>query len=141
MLTGWVQEGRGLLISSHILHEVETVCESFLLMMTGRLLASGTVNEIYDLMTNVPKNVWIRSPQASNLAVALQELDHISGIGLHEDQEGLDVITTDASSFYTQLPAILAENSLKIHEMQSEDDSLDSVFEKLMQLHQLLDQD
>ena len=73
--------------------------------------------------------------RASTLAVALQELDHVSVIGLHEDQEGLDVITTDASSFYTQLPAILAENSLKIHEMQSEDDSLDSVFEKLMQLH------
>ncbi|MDB4864270.1 ABC transporter ATP-binding protein [Pirellulaceae bacterium] len=135
MLTEWVHEGRGLLISSHILHEVETVCESFLLMMTGRLLASGTVNEIYDLMTNVPKNVWIRSPQASKLAVALQELDHVAGIGLHEDQEGLDVTTTDASSFYTQLPGILRAESLMIHEMQSEDDSLDSVFEKLMQLH------
>ena len=70
MLTGWVKEGRGLLISSHILHEVETICENFLLMMTGRLLASGTINEIYDLMTNVPKNVWLRSPQAPKLAVA-----------------------------------------------------------------------
>ena len=104
-------------------------------MMTGRLLASGTVNEIYDLMTNVPKNVWIRSPQASKLAVALQELDHVAGIGLQEDQEGLDVTTTDASSFYTQLPGILRAESLMIYEMQSEDDSLDSVFEKLMQLH------
>ena len=135
MLTGWVKEGRGLLISSHILHEVETICESFLLMMTGRLLASGTINEIYDLMTNVPKNVWIRSPQAPKLAVALQQLEHIAAVGIHEDQEGLDVTTTDASSFYSQLPGILAEEQLQVVEMQSEDDSLDSVFEKLMQLH------
>jgi len=135
MLTGWVKEGRGLLISSHILHEVETICESFLLMMTGRLLASGTINEIYDLMTNVPKNVWIRSPQAPKLAVALQQLEHIAAEGIHEDQEGLDVTTTDASSFYSQLPGILAEEQLQVVELQSEDDSLDSVFEKLMQLH------
>ena len=135
ILTGWVKQGRGLLISSHILHELETICESFLLMMTGRLLASGTINEIYDLMTNVPKKVWIRSPQASKLAVALQQLDHISTVGLHDDQDGLDVVTTDASSFYTHLPVILAEKSFQILEMQSEDDSLDSVFEKLMQLH------
>jgi len=135
MLTGWVKEGRGLLISSHILHEVETICENFLLMMTGRLLASGTINEIYDLMTNVPKNVWIRSPQAPKLAVALQQLDHIAAVGVHEDQEGLDVTTTDASSFYSQLPGILAAEQLQVVEMQSEDDSLDSVFEKLMQLH------
>ena len=135
MLTGWVKEGRGLLISSHILHEVETICENFLLMMTGRLLASGTINEIYDLMTNVPKNVWIRSPQAPKLAVALQQLDHITAVGVHEDQEGLDVTTTDASSFYSQLPGILAAEQLQVVEMQSEDDSLDSVFEKLMQLH------
>ena len=135
MLTEWVKEGRGLLISSHILHEVETICENFLLMMTGRLLASGTINEIYDLMTNVPKNVWIRSPQAPKLAVALQQLDHITAVGVHEDQEGLDVTTTDASSFYSQLPGILAAEQLRVVEMQSEDDSLDSVFEKLMQLH------
>ena len=135
MLTGWVKEGRGLLISSHILHEVETICENFLLMMTGRLLASGTINEIYDLMTNVPKNVWIRSPQAPKLAVALQQLDHIAAVGVHEDQEGLDITTTDASSFYSQLPGILAAEQLRVVEMQSEDDSLDSVFEKLMQLH------
>jgi len=135
MLTEWVKEGRGLLISSHILHEVETICENFLLMMTGRLLASGTINEIYDLMTNVPKNVWIRSPQAPKLAVALQQLDHIAAVGVHEDQEGLDITTTDASSFYSQLPGILAAEQLRVVEMQSEDDSLDSVFEKLMQLH------
>ena len=135
MLTGWVKEGRGLLISSHILHEVETICENFLLMMTGRLLASGTINEIYDLMTNVPKNVWLRSPQAPKLAVALQQLDHIAAVGVHEDQEGLDITTTDASSFYSQLPGILAAEQLQVVEMQSEDDSLDSVFEKLMQLH------
>ena len=135
MLTGWVKEGRGLLISSHILHEVETICENFLLMMTGRLLASGTINEIYDLMTNVPKNVWLRSPQAPKLAVALQQLGHIAAVGVHEDQEGLDITTTDASSFYSQLPGILAAEQLQVVEMQSEDDSLDSVFEKLMQLH------
>ncbi len=135
ILTGWVRDGRGLVISSHILHEVESICENFLLMMTGRLLASGTINEIYDLMTNVPKNVWIRSPQAARLAVALQALDHIASIGLHDDQEGLDVTTTDASTFYLQLPALLAEEDLDVLEMQSEDDSLDSVFEKLMQLH------
>ena len=135
MLTGWVKEGRGLLISSHILHEVETICENFLLMMTGRLLASGTINEIYDLMTNVPKNVSLRSPQAPKLAAALQQLDHIAAVGVHEDQEGLDVTTTDASSFYSQLPGILAAEQLQVVEMQSEDDSLDSVFEKLMQLH------
>lgn len=135
MLTGWVEEGRGLLISSHILHEVESICESFLLMMTGRLLASGTINEIYDLMTNVPKNVWIRTPHAPQLAVALQPLEFVSAVGFHDDHEGIDVTTLDANSFYLQLPKILAEQGLEVIEMQSEDDSLDSVFEKLMQLH------
>ncbi|MBA61393.1 MAG: ABC transporter [Planctomycetaceae bacterium] len=135
MLTGWVQEGRGVLISSHILHELESICDSFLLMMTGRLLASGTINEIYDLMTNVPKNVWIRTPHAPQLAVALQALEHISSIGFHDDEQGIDITTLNANMLYLELPVILAEKNLSILEMQSEDDSLDSVFEKLMQLH------
>jgi len=135
MLTEWVDEGRGVLISSHILHEVESICQSFLLMMTGRLLAAGTINEIYELMTNVPKNVWIRTPNAAGLAVSLQPLECISAVGFHDDHQGLDITTLDSTSFYMTLPQILSEQNLQITEMQSEDDSLDSVFEKLMQLH------
>ena len=135
ILTHWVEEGRGLLISSHILHELESICDSFLLMMTGRLLASGTIQEIHELMTNVPKKIWIRTPHAPQIAVTLQSLEHIIGIDFHEDQGGIDVRTKAPNDFYRDLPSILIEQNLRIVEMQSDDDSLDSVFEKLLNLH------
>ncbi|MAQ90995.1 MAG: ABC transporter [Rhodopirellula sp.] len=135
ILTNWVEEGRGLLISSHILHELESICDSFLLTMTGRLLASGTIQEIHKLMKNVPKKIWIRTPDAPQIAVTLQSLEHIIGIDFHEDQGGIDVRTTAPNDFYRALPSILIEQKLRIVEMESDDDSLDSVFEKLLNLH------
>ena len=104
-------------------------------MMTGRLLASGTIQEIHKLMTNVPKKIWIRTPHAPQIAVTLQSLEHIIGIDFHEDQGGIDVRTTASNDFYRNLPSILIEQKLRIIEMKSDDDSLDSVFEKLLNLH------
>ena len=65
-------------------------------------------------MTNVPKKIWIRTPDAPQIAVTLQPLEHIIGIDFHEDQGGIDVRTTAPNDFYRNLPSILIEQKLRL---------------------------
>jgi len=60
VLRRWIASGRGLLLASHILHEVEAVTDSFLMICNGRLLASGLAEEVHALMADVPAEVQIR---------------------------------------------------------------------------------
>jgi len=135
LLTEWVGEGRGMIISSHILHEVEEICESFLLMMNGRLLAHGTIDDIQGMMADTPRRVWIRTEQATDLAIALQSTGKVDSITFHDDNAGLEITTTDMEGFGQCLPELVLDKSIAVTELFSEDDSLDSVFEMLMRIH------
>ena len=135
LLTSWVDQGRGLIVSSHILHEVETVCGSFLLMMNGRLLANGTIEDIQGMMSETPRKVWIRTEQATDLAVALQASGNVDSITFHSDNGGIEITTTDAVEFAQSLPQLVLEKEILVTEMHSEDDSLDTVFDMLMRIH------
>ena len=135
MLTNWVEQGRGLIVSSHILHEVETICENFLLMMNGRLLADGNVREIQSMLSDIPRKVWIRTERATDLAIALQASGTVDSISFHDDSGGLEVTTFDSVLFGQNFAAMILDNGIEVTELHSEDDSLDSVFEMLMRIH------
>jgi len=135
LLTNWVQEGRGLIVSSHILHEVEMICENFLLMMNGRLLADGNVNEIQSMLSDLPRKVWIRAERSTDLAIALQASGTVDSISFHDDSGGLEITTFDAVLFGQNFAAMILDKGIEVTELHSEDDSLDSVFEILMRIH------
>jgi ABC-2 type transport system ATP-binding protein len=67
VLRDWVQAGKGLLMASHILHEVEAITHSFLLICGGRLLASGSAEEVRALLADIPAEISIRCDEAPQL--------------------------------------------------------------------------
>jgi len=125
-------EGKSVLISSHVLHEVQAVTEDFLLIYGGRVLASGNVHEIRSLMNEYPHQITIRCDAPQQLAHRLLRDLPISGIELDRDQGVLSVRTADPLAFYAGLPALVVELGIHVRELESQDDDLEAVFKYLV---------
>lgn len=134
-LREWVKQGRSLLMASHILHEIEAVECSFLLLTGARLLASGTLAEVRSLLREIPNQIRIRSPQYRELAARLVALGDVSELKVDREQGALMIATDSPSSLATELSKCVAENGIHVTEVRAEDDTLQSLFSMLMQLH------
>lgn len=125
-------EGKSILVASHVLHEVQSMTEEFLLIYGGRVLASGNVHEIRGLMNEIPHRIRIRCSDPRRLAHRLIRDVPIRGVELDEGQSGMSVLTQDPKTFYSALPGLVAELGVEVHEMVSQDDNMDAVFEYLV---------
>ncbi len=132
LLNALAKEGKGILVSSHVLHEVQVVTKEFLLIYAGRVLASGNVHEIRALMNRHPHRITLRSPDGRHLAQQLVRDLPIAGIELDEEKGSFSVLTRDPAGFYDGLGRIVLESGLRVTEMVSEDDNLDAVFRYLV---------
>ncbi len=121
------QAGKTVLVSSHILPEVEEMTRNVVLIHRGKVLAEGDVAEIRDLIPEHPTVVALRSPRLRDLAAYLARQDHVVGTELTGD--GRLVVRTDhALDFYRHLPQWLLDARLPIEEIHTLDDDLESVF-------------
>src|SRR5947207_8365787 len=68
MIRDWARAGKSVLVSSHILHEVESMTTNILLINNGRILAEGNVHQIRDLIDEHPHTVYIRAADPRTLA-------------------------------------------------------------------------
>jgi len=125
------QRGKTVLVSSHILPEIEAMTRSIILINHGKVLAEGDVTEIRDKIHDHPTIVSLTSPEARRLASFLAGQDLVVGVEI--DDEGRVVARTDhAVDFYRELPSWLLDNKLPIDEMQTMDDTLQAVFDYLV---------
>ncbi len=135
VLRNWVRGGRSLILASHILHEVEAVSPSFLLIRGGRLLASGPPEEIHGLLADVPNEIRVRCDNPTALARQFVESGLAESIRFIDDGEVLLVSTRNPVAVFEQLPAWLEKLGVHVQELQSADDSLQRLFSSLMRLH------
>jgi ABC-2 type transport system ATP-binding protein len=126
------REGTSILISSHVLHEIESVTENILLLHRGRLLAQGPVPEIRKLLSRYPHKVDIRARDARRLARALLELEGTSSVHLAPEGGRLSLETFDLPRFHAELPALAARERAGIQTLESTDAGLDAVFDYLV---------
>lgn len=134
-LLDWVRGGRSLILSSHVLHEVETVQPSFLLISGGRLLASGSPQDVRQMLADSPAQMTIRTDQPQRLASRLVTDCPVTQVRIGDDGETLDVSTQSAAAIRKILPAILAETGILVRELHSADESLKHLFSTLMRFH------
>lgn len=134
-LRDWAKCGKSLILASHILHEVEAVHPSFLLISSGRLLASGTPDEVHSILADSPRRLKIRTSHAKLLANELVNQCPVESVGFDDDGQTLFVTTRSAGQLQSRLAHILAENNVSVEEMTSQDDSLKTLFTTLMQIH------
>jgi ABC-2 type transport system ATP-binding protein len=134
-LKKWVADGKSLILASHVLHEVEAVNPSFLLMSGGRLLASGSPGEVRALMTHCPNVFKITSNQSRKLAeLIVREVD-VDQIDIDNLNETLQVSTRDSAELYEKLTTIVVQSGITIRRVSSSDESLQELFTNLMKIH------
>lgn len=134
LLRDWTRNGGSLLLASHILHEVEAISRSFLLICGGRLLASGTAEEVNELLADVPNEISLRCDQPRVVAQHLIDEKLVDHVQLNGDN-WLEVSSHSPLAVYNALPRLVSEHGVQIHEIRSADDSLQTLFDSLMRLH------
>ena len=126
-------EGKTIVISSHVLEEVERITDNILLIHKGRLLAEGRIKDIRDLIDKYPHNIFIATPGVPELAKRLIKEDFVLSITKQEHPNGIMVQTHQPDIFYSKIAEIITEEGLEISQMTSTDDNLDAVFKYLVE--------
>ena len=131
LIREWGRAGKSVIVSSHILHEIESMTSNILLINQGRMLAEGNVHQIRDLIDEHPHMVYIRADQPRTLAREFLASDDV--LNLKFEDQAVIVQTARPDAFYTRLTEIAASGELgAIHEVTSPDDNLQAVFEYLV---------
>ncbi|PYR10078.1 MAG: hypothetical protein DMG00_12770 [Acidobacteria bacterium] len=131
MVKDWARAGKSIIVSSHILHEIESMTSNILLINQGRILAEGNVHQIRDLIDEHPHTVYIRAEQTRALARAFLAQDDV--LSLRFEDEAVVVQTGRPDAFYARLTDLAASGELgAIHEVTSPDDNLQAVFKYLV---------
>jgi ABC-2 type transport system ATP-binding protein len=123
--------GKTLLVSSHVLTEVERVSDRVVAMVDGRLAAVGDVATIRAAMTDKPRRVYVETNDPRSLAAALILGSGVLGVQI--DGGTVHVETSDAGALARQLPSIALDNSIGLHRVEPVDESLESVFRYLVE--------
>jgi ABC-2 type transport system ATP-binding protein len=127
----WARGGKSILVSSHILHEVEAMTSNILLINNGRIVAEGNVHQIRDLIDEHPHTVFIRAQDPRSLARTLLVDEGV--ISLRFEAGALVVETARPDAFYARLTDLAAEGHAGgIDEVTSPDDNLQAVFRYLV---------
>jgi len=130
MLKGLGDAGRTILFSSHILEEVADVADEVLVMIGGRLAASGDFRHIRRLMTDRPHSFTLRSSNNRLIAAQLVDRPEVTAIAFNGDE--MEVQTTDFGAFTGSIASVLSEAGVELHELQPADTSLENVFSYLV---------
>jgi ABC-2 type transport system ATP-binding protein len=124
------REGKTVVVSSHILHEVEAMTKRVMLVHNGRILAEGDVREIRDLMDEHPHTVSLRARDPRALARAVVGSPHVLSLTFGDEGQWLTVQTARPDEFYGGLHEAALEAG--VVEMFSPDEDLESVFKYLV---------
>ena len=122
-----------MLVSSHVLHEVQALTPNIVLLHRGRLVAEGNVREIRDLIDKHPHRIVLVCDQyRGHWRHGWPSYDDVEGIKFMDRESGLLVETRQPDAFYARLPALALEDGLALREVYSEDDNLEAVFKYLV---------
>jgi ABC-2 type transport system ATP-binding protein len=131
LIREWGRSGKSVLVSSHILHEIESMTSNILLINNGRILAEGNVHQIRELIDTHPHSVFIRAQEPRALARALLVEDGV--ISLRFEPGALVVETARPDAFYARLTDMASSGEAgAIEEVTSPDDNLQAVFKYLV---------
>ncbi|MBK9239025.1 MAG: ABC transporter ATP-binding protein [Acidobacteria bacterium] len=131
MIREWARQGKSVLVSSHILHEVESMTSNILLINNGRILAEGNVHQIRDLIDTHPHTVYVKAADPRGLA--REFLSRADVISMRFEPGAVIVETGKPDEFYSRLTELVAEGACgAVEEVSSPDDNLQAVFKYLV---------
>jgi ABC-2 type transport system ATP-binding protein len=131
LIRDWARSGKSIVVSSHILHEIESMTNNILLINNGRILAEGDVHNIRDLIDEHPHTVFVRGADPRRLAREFLSQDDV--LSLKFEPGAVVVETGKPDTFYARLTQMAASGDFgPIDEVTSPDDNLQAVFKYLV---------
>jgi ABC-2 type transport system ATP-binding protein len=127
----FAEEGMHVIISSHILHEVDAISDQVILLSNGYVVAEGKIHGVRSEMREHPMQILIRCNRPGALAAKVFEQEHVVEATIHKDGGGLLIKTRNADKFYLMLNHI-AQNGVAIESVAPADDDVNSVYEYLI---------
>jgi ABC-2 type transport system ATP-binding protein len=122
------QQGRTVLVSSHVLHEVESLTDLVGILAHGRLLGFGKVHTLVrKIRDDHPHRVVLHAADPRGLAVALLALPHVQQIRLVSDT-AVEFVTVEPESAYRELPRLVVDTGIPVHRVESLDHTLEAAF-------------
>jgi ABC-2 type transport system ATP-binding protein len=124
-------DGCYVIISSHILHEVDALSDQVILLSNGYVVAEGPIHSVRSEIREHPAQILIRCDRPRDLASKMMESEHTIEVRIHNDERGLLIKTKDEDRFYLALNHI-ALNGVEIESVAPADDDVNSVYEYLI---------
>jgi len=124
-------DGCYVILSSHILHEVDAISDQVILLSNGYVVAEGAIHSVRDEIREHPAQILVRCNRPRDLASKVMESEHTIEVRIHNDERGLLIKTRDADRFYLMLNHI-ALNGVEIESVAPADDDVNSVYEYLI---------
>ena len=125
-------QGKAILISSHILEEVESLADRILLVVSGKLAASGDFHAIREKLDERPFQVRIGASKQREMAAALVGLDAVESVSLDENG-AIEVLTRNVAELQRMVPKLAQDIGSRLYRIEPLDDSLESVFSYVVQ--------
>jgi ABC-2 type transport system ATP-binding protein len=124
-------EGMTVMVSSHILHEVEALSNRILLLVNGRVLAEGSIREIREAIRTKPHRIAVNTENPRALAASLLSLDGVIGVDF-EAEDRIVIDTTRPDRLLEWITAEAAQRRLRVDELALVDENLESIFQMLV---------
>jgi len=126
------EEGLHVIVSSHILHEVDLISDRVILLSSGYIVAEGEIEGVRTEMHQHPIQVAVRCDRPEVLASRLFSEDHVVEVKLHEDRQGLFARTRDPDRFHLSLNKVVLEEGLAVEEVAPSDEDVQAVYDYLI---------
>ena len=123
----WGEKGRYVIVSSHILHEVDQISDQVILLSQGYVVAEGQIQGVRSEVKEQPMQILVRCDNPGGLAARLFQDHHMVEAKISNDRKGLLLRTTDADSFYLLLNHVVLESGLEVESVAPADDDVNSV--------------
>lgn len=126
------REGLHVIISSHVLHEVDRISDQVVLMSYGYVVAEGQIHGVRSEVKEYPMQILVRCSAPNVLASKLFCQDHVVEAKLNHDGKGVLVRTRDADQFYLLLNRIIVDERIEVDAVAPADDDVNSVYQYLI---------
>lgn len=132
LIKDYREEGKTIIVSSHILPEIEAMTKNIILIHQGKVFAQGDIHYIRDLIDTHPHIISIKCEKPRLLAKKFINEDYVLKVNFSPSEDSLLVETNNRDKFFSLLPYLFVENKIRVEEISSPDDNLQAVFDYLV---------
>ncbi len=125
-------EGKSIIVSSHVLPEIEVLTNKIVLIHQGKIFAQGDIHYIRDLIENHPHMISITCNNRRKLASKFIKEEYVLKVEFGKVKNRVTIETNDRDKLFSSLPSVLMNNDIEVEEITSPDDNLQAVFDYLI---------